>query len=89
MWYLSQHPDVVVKLKREIMQVIGPTAVPGYDDIKKLKYVKRDFRQPAGTTLFKLMNSILTYLLSTFDRYQKQVVNEVLRLRPPVPFNTK
>ncbi|KAF9928043.1 hypothetical protein BGZ67_007187 [Mortierella alpina] len=58
MWYLSQHPSVVVKLKQEIMQVLGSTAIPGYDDIKKLKY-------------------------------QKQVVNEVLRLRPPVPFNTK
>ncbi|CAO3569394.1 unnamed protein product [Mortierella alpina] len=57
-WYLSQHPDVVVRLKQEIMQVVGPTAIPGYDDIKKLKY-------------------------------QKQVVNEVLRLRPPVPFNPK
>ncbi|KAI8345386.1 cytochrome P450 [Mortierella sp. GBAus27b] len=58
MWYLSQHPDVVEKLKQEILDVVGPTAVPGYEDIKKLKY-------------------------------QKQVVNEVLRLCPPVPANIR
>ncbi|KAF9975850.1 hypothetical protein BGZ65_008069 [Modicella reniformis] len=58
MWHLSQRPDVVDKLKKEILDVVGPTAVPGYDDIKKLKY-------------------------------QKQVVNEVLRLCPPVPFNIR
>jgi len=37
MWHLSQHPDVVKKLKSEVMDVVGPTAVPEYDDIKKLK----------------------------------------------------
>ncbi|KAK3811805.1 MAG: cytochrome P450 [Benniella sp.] len=56
MWHLSQNPDIVKKLKSEVMDVVGPTAMPEYDDIKKL-------------------------------RYQKQVVNEVLRLCPPVPFN--
>ncbi|KAI8345388.1 cytochrome P450 [Mortierella sp. GBAus27b] len=58
MWYLCRHPDVVEKLKQEILDVVGPTAAPGYEDIKKLKY-------------------------------QKQVVNEVLRLSPPVPFNIR
>jgi hypothetical protein len=38
MWYLCQHPNVVEKLKQEILDVVGPTAAPGYEDIKKLKY---------------------------------------------------
>ncbi|KAF9178957.1 hypothetical protein BGZ51_004509 [Haplosporangium sp. Z 767] len=58
MWHLAHRPDVVARMKEEILQVLGPNAVPGYDDIKKLKY-------------------------------QKQVVNEVLRLCPPVPFNIR
>ncbi|KAF9438280.1 hypothetical protein BGZ76_008845 [Entomortierella beljakovae] len=58
MWQLTQHPDVLVKLKEEIAEVVGPKNVPGYDEIKKLKY-------------------------------QKQVINEVLRLCPPVPMNIR
>ncbi|KAG0363629.1 cytochrome P450 [Gamsiella multidivaricata] len=58
MWHLSQRPDIVAKLKKEVLEVIGPNAIPEYNDIKKLKY-------------------------------QKQVVNEVLRLCPPVPFNIR
>jgi hypothetical protein len=38
MWHLSQRPDIVEKLKKEIMDVVGPSAVPGYEDIKKLRY---------------------------------------------------
>ncbi|KAG0330377.1 hypothetical protein BGZ99_004747 [Dissophora globulifera] len=58
LWQLVQHPHVLDRLNQEIMEVVGPTTVPVYDDIKKL-------------------------------RYQKQVVNEVLRLCPPVPFNVR
>ncbi|KAI1320539.1 hypothetical protein EDD11_000501 [Mortierella claussenii] len=58
MWHLVQQPHVMDKLKQEIADVVGPYAVPGYDDIKKMKY-------------------------------QKQVVNEVLRLSPPVPCNVR
>ncbi|KAF9094799.1 hypothetical protein BGX23_001576 [Mortierella sp. AD031] len=57
-WNLVHHPEVIEKLNHEILQVIGPDRVPGYEDIKKLKY-------------------------------QKQVINEVLRLCPPVPFNPR
>ncbi|KAF9139202.1 hypothetical protein BGX30_008247 [Mortierella sp. GBA39] len=57
-WKLVQHPKVLEKLYQEIVQVIGPDRVPGYEDIKKLKY-------------------------------QKQVINEVLRLCPPVPINPR
>ncbi|KAG0071319.1 hypothetical protein BGZ89_011038 [Linnemannia elongata] len=36
-WKLVQHPKVLEKLYQEIVQVIGPDRVPGYEDIKKLK----------------------------------------------------
>ncbi|KAF9906265.1 hypothetical protein EC991_000828 [Linnemannia zychae] len=57
-WKLVQHPKVIERLHQEILEVIGPDRVPGYEDIKKLKY-------------------------------QKQVINEVLRLCPPVPINPR
>ncbi|KAG0053286.1 hypothetical protein BGZ83_001386 [Gryganskiella cystojenkinii] len=58
MWHLTQQPKVLERLNQEIDEVVGQDRVPGYDDIKKLKY-------------------------------QRQVVNEVLRLCPPVPFNMR
>ncbi|KAF9128226.1 hypothetical protein BGW39_005236 [Mortierella sp. 14UC] len=57
-WKLVQHPKVIEKLYQEILEVIGPDRVPGYEDIKRLKY-------------------------------QRQVINEVLRLCPPVPINPR
>ncbi|KAK3811806.1 MAG: cytochrome P450 [Benniella sp.] len=48
MWHLSHHPDVVKKLKSEVMDVVGPTAVPEYDDIKKLKQCVEEDVLPNG-----------------------------------------
>ncbi|KAF8306199.1 cytochrome P450 [Clavulina sp. PMI_390] len=53
---LSQHPEVLAKLREEILSVISPTDVPTYDSIRDLKYLRA-------------------------------VLNETLRLFPPVPLN--
>ncbi|KAF8307676.1 cytochrome P450 [Clavulina sp. PMI_390] len=53
---LSQHSDVLAKLREEILSVIGPTNAPTYDSIRELKYLRA-------------------------------VLNETLRLFPPVPLN--
>ncbi|KAG0207109.1 hypothetical protein BGX28_001585 [Mortierella sp. GBA30] len=42
------HPDVAAKLKQEIMQVLGPDSIPGYDDIKKLKQSVEEDVLPNG-----------------------------------------
>ncbi|KAF9362616.1 hypothetical protein BGX34_005802 [Mortierella sp. NVP85] len=48
MWHLSQRPDIVEKLKKEIMDVVGPSAVPGYEDIKKLRQSVEEDVLPNG-----------------------------------------
>ena len=50
---LSEHPDVLKRLREEILSVVGPTRRPTYDDIRNMKYLRA-------------------------------VINETLRLYPPV-----
>ncbi|KAI4236713.1 MAG: hypothetical protein L6R40_006057 [Gallowayella cf. fulva] len=37
---LSRGPDIVKKLRREIMETIGPEAMPSYKELKHLSYLK-------------------------------------------------
>ncbi|KAF8307675.1 cytochrome P450 [Clavulina sp. PMI_390] len=53
---LSQHPEVLEKLREEILTTIGATDLPTYDSLRGLKYLRA-------------------------------VINETLRLFPPVPIN--
>ncbi|KUO06449.1 cytochrome P450 [Streptomyces caeruleatus] len=39
--YLSRHPDVAARARAEVDRVWGGTAVPGYDQVAKLRYVRR------------------------------------------------
>ncbi|KAF8317438.1 cytochrome P450 monooxygenase pc-3 [Clavulina sp. PMI_390] len=55
-YLLSQHPNALAKLRKEILDVIGPTNRPTSESMRELKYLRA-------------------------------VLNESLRLFPPVPFN--
>ncbi|KAI0328645.1 cytochrome P450 [Cubamyces sp. BRFM 1775] len=55
---LAEHPDVLQRLREEILSVVGPTRRPTYDDIRNMKYLRA-------------------------------VINETLRLYPPVPVNIR
>ncbi|KAG8855030.1 hypothetical protein FRB96_007225 [Tulasnella sp. 330] len=57
-YFLAMHPPVLARLRAEIMEVIGPTERPGFEQIKDMKYLRA-------------------------------VINESLRLLPPVPFDLK
>ncbi|TFK39527.1 cytochrome P450 [Crucibulum laeve] len=57
-YFLCLHPDVMNKLRAEILAKVGPTRMPGFEDVKDLRYLKA-------------------------------VINETLRLLPPVPFNVR
>jgi cytochrome P450 len=37
---LARHPDVLEKLRAEILSVVGPTRAPTYDDLKSMKYLQ-------------------------------------------------
>ncbi|KAG6329054.1 hypothetical protein ID866_10034 [Astraeus odoratus] len=55
---LSQHPDVLQRLRAEILTKVGHSRRPTYDDLRDMKYMRA-------------------------------VINEILRLYPPVPFNVR
>lgn len=57
-YLLSMHPDVLKKLRCEILDRVGSTKKPTYDDIREMKYLRA-------------------------------VINETLRLFPPVPFDVR
>lgn len=57
-YMLAQHPDVLRRLREEILSKVGSSRRPTYDDMRDMKYLRA-------------------------------VINETLRLYPPVPFNIR
>ncbi|KAJ3512922.1 hypothetical protein NLJ89_g3244 [Agrocybe chaxingu] len=57
-YMLSEHPEVVERLRQEILEKVGPTNRPTYDNLREMKYLRA-------------------------------FINEVLRLYPPVPFDSR
>jgi cytochrome P450 len=58
MHLLSIHPEAFARARKEVLDMVGPTNPPTYDDLREMKYLRA-------------------------------VVNETLRLFPPVPFNLR
>ncbi|THU81667.1 cytochrome P450 [Dendrothele bispora CBS 962.96] len=58
MYMLSQHPEILRKLREEVLQKIGGKRRPTYEDFREMRYLRA-------------------------------VLNETLRLYPPVPFNMR
>ncbi|KAI0796905.1 cytochrome P450 [Abortiporus biennis] len=57
-YFLSTHPEVMTRLRQEILDRVGSSSRPTYDDIREMKYLRA-------------------------------VINETLRLYPPVPINLR
>ncbi|CDO72297.1 hypothetical protein BN946_scf184970.g149 [Trametes cinnabarina] len=55
---LAEHPDVLKRLRTEVMSVVGPSGRPTYEHVREMKYMRA-------------------------------FINEVLRLWPPVPVNSR
>ncbi|PIL34774.1 cytochrome P450 [Ganoderma sinense ZZ0214-1] len=55
---LAEYPAVLEKLRKEVLDVVGPSRRPTYEDIRDMKYMRA-------------------------------FINEVLRLYPPVPINSR
>ncbi|KLO20136.1 cytochrome P450 [Schizopora paradoxa] len=58
MYCLSMHPEVLAKLRQEILNSVGSERYPTYEDLREMKYLRA-------------------------------VINETLRLYPPVPMNSR
>jgi len=37
---LSQHPEVLKKLRQEILEVVGESRRPTFEDMKEMKYLR-------------------------------------------------
>ncbi|KAI6119970.1 cytochrome P450 [Pisolithus croceorrhizus] len=57
-YMLSQHPEVLKSLRAEVLNKVGNSGRPTYDDVREMKYMRA-------------------------------VINETLRLYPPIPFNVR
>ncbi|KAG2004914.1 cytochrome P450 [Coprinopsis cinerea AmutBmut pab1-1] len=76
MYNMTQHPEVVARLREEVMEYVGPTKRPTYDDIKGMKYIRAfinevlrlyppvplNWRQPQKSTVFKTKDGPRYYI---------------------------
>ena len=50
-YFLSQYPDVLKRLRDEILERVGPTRRPTYDDIREMKYLRAVINGMSVTSL--------------------------------------
>ncbi len=70
------HPDVLSRLRKEILDTVGSTRRPTYDDIKQMKYLRAFIN---GECLSSVSNSLFGDHESLLD-----LAVETLRLYPAV-----
>lgn len=76
-YVLACHPDIYQRLGNEIEQTMGCRHIPTVSDIKSMKYCGVE------SWIWVLLTLTLMYFAV------RAVLNEVLRLFPPVPFNIR
>ena len=69
------HPEAVVRLRNEILEKVGPTRCPTYEDIREMKYLRAVINGAS-----RMPPMINTDLKNIIDIH----VTETLRLFPPV-----
>ena len=73
---LAEHPEVLRRLRQEILEKIGPQRRPTYDDFKDMKFLKAVIN---GALCYRLSRRLLTYGTETLRLYP--VVYVVLSLQ--------
>lgn len=53
---LTDHPDVLAKLRAEILNIVGPSRAPTPDDFREMKYLRAVLN---GASLFFISNPML------------------------------
>jgi hypothetical protein len=72
---MAIYPDMATKLRAEVLDHCGPHRAPTYDNIRNMKY---------STCMSRIDGRALIYVFLV-----RAVINEVLRLYPPVPLNVR
>lgn len=39
-YFLTQHRDVMHRLRQEVLNTVGPTRRPTYEDVREMKYLR-------------------------------------------------
>ena len=63
---LAEHPEVLCRLRREILEKIGPQRRPTYDDFKDMKFLKAVIN---GALCCRLPCRLLTFGTETLRLY--------------------
>ncbi|KAH6916347.1 cytochrome P450 [Coprinopsis sp. MPI-PUGE-AT-0042] len=59
-YFLAMRPEVMKKLREEILSQVGPSKAPTYDDVRTMKYLRAVINEHASPTACKLSRGTTT-----------------------------
>ena len=59
-YMLAEHPEVMKRLREEIMQMVGSSRRPTYDDLRDMKYMRAVINGVPVVFWFWFLGTVLT-----------------------------
>ena len=63
---LAEHPKVLERLRKEVLETVGETDRPSYDDVKDMKYMRAVINGKSHPSLSSQHTQITTETLRLF-----------------------